>query len=97
MNRAVALLIGVILLVALVYSINSLITANLIRLQSGHSGDLNSDGVVNVFDLVIVGRSMNTQPGHERWNPQADVTGDGRIDLRDLNYITGKFGSVYNK
>jgi len=50
-------------------------------------GDLNEDGVVNELDLLIWADAMGSYPGHERWNPVADVDGDGLVDLYDAILI----------
>ena len=51
------------------------------------SPDVNNDGEVNVFDLVLVGSSFGRKPGEEGYVPQADVTGDGEVNLFDLQTV----------
>ena len=50
-------------------------------------GDVNSDGVVNIQDLVIVGSSLG-QTGQT----DADVTGDGVVNIADLVKVAGAIG-----
>jgi len=53
--------------------------------------DVNSDGVVNILDLVIVGKSF----GKDVNNAKADVNKDGIIDVLDLNIVGQHLGEVY--
>jgi hypothetical protein len=55
------------------------------------SGDANSDGVVNIFDLVIVGSNYtkSVPPGDSR----ADINGDGTVNIFDLVLV----GTNYTK
>ena len=50
--------------------------------------DANSDGVVNVLDLVLV--SQNFGQAH----PQADINGDGTVNILDLVFVAQHFGST---
>jgi hypothetical protein len=51
------------------------------------AGDINGDGVVNLFDLTIVGTAWDSKPGDDNWNPNADLNGDGWVYLSDLTII----------
>ena len=31
-------------------------------------------------------------PGHERWNPIADLTGDDQVDIKDIAIVARAFG-----
>ena len=50
-------------------------------------GDINSDGVVNIQDLVII----NARFG-QRGQNSADVNEDGIVDIVDLVHVAGAFG-----
>jgi hypothetical protein len=50
-------------------------------------GDINGDGIVNLFDLTIVGTAWDSKPGDENWNPNADLDNDGWVYLPDLTII----------
>ena len=52
--------------------------------------DVNNDGVVNILDLVIVGKAFGTSG---EGNP-ADVNGDGIVDASDLAFLGSHFGEV---
>jgi|GEM_PF-1264058 len=47
-------------------------------------GDINGDGVVNVKDLVLVKKAVGSYPGHPRWNPDADLNDNKKIDVIDV-------------
>jgi hypothetical protein len=53
--------------------------------------DINSDGVVNILDLVIVSKSF----GKDVNNAKADVNKDGIVDVLDLNIVGQHLGEVY--
>ena len=53
--------------------------------------DVNSDGVVNILDLMIVAKSF----GKDVNNAKADVNKDGIIDALDLNIVGQHLGEVY--
>lgn len=50
--------------------------------------DINSDGVVNVFDLVRVGSQFGQSGDHL----SGDVNGDGTVDVLDLVLVCSHFG-----
>ena len=52
-------------------------------------GDINSDGVVNIQDLTIVGARLG-QRGHN----SADINGDGLVDIVDLVLVSNAFGAA---
>jgi mono/diheme cytochrome c family protein len=50
--------------------------------------DVNSDGTVNVQDLVLVANEV----GQSGESLKADVNGDGTVDIRDLVLVASHFG-----
>jgi len=56
--------------------------------------DLNSDGVVDLGDLVIVAQAFHSYPGHPKWNALADVDGDNKVGLGDVCTIVKYFGKT---
>jgi hypothetical protein len=56
-------------------------------------GDVTGDTIVDASDIVAVARAMGSRPGGERWNPDADVNGDGHIDGRDLLVVMSAWRS----
>jgi hypothetical protein len=49
--------------------------------------DVTGDGVVNVLDQSVILGAFDSRPGDQRWNPLADVNGDGVVDQKDLNLV----------
>lgn len=47
-------------------------------------GDVNHDGKVNLIDLLIITKALGSTPARRNWNPNCDLNGDQRVDLRDL-------------
>jgi len=56
------------------------------------TGDVNGDGVVDIYDLAIVGLAFSSKPGDPNWNPMADLNQDGQIDIFDLVILALNFG-----
>jgi hypothetical protein len=57
-------------------------------------GDLNGDGVVDVYDAITLAKSFMTSPGDPDWNPDADLNGDGIINIVDVIILGENFGKT---
>jgi len=57
-------------------------------------GDANSDGVVDLLDLDILGRNYGTTSGAEC--SDGDFNADGAVDLLDLDLLGQHYGETYN-
>ena len=51
--------------------------------------DINSDGIINIQDLVLVSNSFGTKPLK---HPRTDVNQDGSVDIIDLLLVASHFG-----
>lgn len=54
--------------------------------------DLNLDGKVDMWDAMSVGGRFGTYPGHEGWDPAADIMKDDFIDWFDAWMVYRMFG-----
>jgi hypothetical protein len=52
-----------------------------------HPGDANDDSFVNAYDLGILAKAWETQPGDALFDPRADFNGDLIIDTQDHDII----------
>lgn len=57
-------------------------------------GDINGDGSVDIFDVVILAKAFGTKPGDPNWNPNADLNSDGQVDIFDVVTIAKNFGQT---
>jgi PKD repeat protein len=55
-------------------------------------GDLDSNGKVNMGDVVIVLNAFGSTPGKPNWNPMADEDLDGRVTMGDVSTVISNFG-----
>ncbi len=47
-------------------------------------GDITEDGIVNIYDLAILGQAWQSSEGDANWNASADLNNDGMVGLADL-------------
>lgn len=57
--------------------------------EKEHPWDVNSDGIVDILDLVFVGQHFGESPPKES---RADVNNDGKVDISDLLLVGSHFG-----
>lgn len=57
--------------------------------------DVNQDGVIDILDLVVVGKAFGSTPGNPGWDSLANVKSDDQvIDIFDLVMVAKIFGAV---
>ena len=61
----------------------------------GLPGDVNRDGVVNASDIGAVASALNRRTGDAGFSPDADLNGDGVIDIFDLVRVGLNFGRTH--
>ena len=57
-------------------------------------GDINGDELVDVFDIIAIGKAYGSAPGSHDWNPEADINGDLIVDAADLATYNGNYGKT---
>ena len=57
-------------------------------------GDINADGLVDIFDIVRVAVAFSSTPISPSWDPNADINGDGTIDIFDIVVVALHFGET---
>jgi PKD repeat protein len=55
-------------------------------------GDINGDGVVDIYDAISLSNAYNSSPGKSNWNPKADFNGDGFVDIYDAIILANHYG-----
>jgi len=60
--------------------------------QSTLYGDLNNDGVVDIYDIVTIAEAFGSVPGDPNWNSIADLVQDEVIDIFDVVLLAKNFG-----
>jgi hypothetical protein len=78
------------------YCDNKIMFRNIVNWMTAKSsqGDTNSDGIVNIFDGVIIGTAWGSRPVDENWDPRADLKPDGIINLYDIVVWGEHFGET---
>ena len=61
---------------------------------SGFTGDINQDGIVDIFDITTVAVAFNSKLGDPNWNEAADIISDGIIDIFDIVVVALHFGET---
>ncbi len=62
----------------------------LVKTASG--GDVNGDGIVDIFDLSMVGLAYGRFAGEPGYNPDADLNEDGVVDVWDISVVCINYG-----
>jgi len=63
-----------------------------IYLKASLAGDVNEDGVVDIYDLTLVAKAYGSAVGQPEYDPELDITKDGRVDIRDLAIVCRNYG-----
>jgi hypothetical protein len=65
------------------------------KIYVGIPGDINGDGIVDVFDAVLLAGAAGSTPSTPSWNPNADINNDSLIDVFDAVILAGHAGEHY--
>ena len=56
------------------------------------SADLNGNGVVDLYDALVLARSFGARPENWNWSEDADINGYGIVDVYDAIALCRCFG-----
>ena len=54
-------------------------------------GDINMDGIVDIFDVVTLTVGFGSEPEDENWNPAADTNHNDIVDIFDAVMVSSNF------
>jgi len=57
-------------------------------------GDVNVDGVVDIFDIVEIAGAYGSIIGDPQYHPWVDLDGDGDVDIFDIVAAAGNYGEA---
>jgi len=52
------------------------------------------DGKVDGRDLTLIARAFSSYLSHQRWNPNADINNDNKVDGKDMNPAAKNYGKT---
>jgi hypothetical protein len=55
-------------------------------------GDIDDNGVVDIYDAIAGANAFGSKPGDNNWNPAADMDENGTVDIFDLIILCQNFG-----
>ena len=59
------------------------------------TGDLNTDGKVDIYDVITVTIAFGSKLGDPNWNLIADANNDDAVDIFDVVLVATNFGKIY--
>ena len=57
-----------------------------------YSGDLNSDGVIDIADVTLMAAAFGTSNGDQAYSETADINSDGTVNVLDLSILASHWG-----
>ena len=79
------------LAICLTVCLLSVVSAQEIDFDGQLASDVNTDGVINILDLVLVANHYDEMPDNDL-SPNPDINGDGTVNILDLELIASHFG-----
>lgn len=58
-------------------------------------GDINYDGIVDIYDAILLAGAYNSIPGNRNWNAHTDLNNDSTVDIYDAITLAGNYGRDY--
>jgi hypothetical protein len=72
--------------------LSSLILDGNVRVSSTLTGDLNGDGVIDLFDALLLAQHFGSKQGDFNWDSNMDLNGDAEVDMFDVVILARSFG-----
>jgi hypothetical protein len=57
----------------------------------GIPGDINGDGIVDIYDAILLAKAYNSKLYDPTWNANADINSDANVDIYDALILAGNF------
>jgi parallel beta-helix repeat protein len=57
-------------------------------------GDINADGIMDIFDIATVALAFGSTPSDPNWNSIADINNDNIVDIFDIVVVALHFGET---
>jgi hypothetical protein len=70
----------------------SLIIDASINVSSGLKEDINGDGIVDLFDALLLAQHFGSKQSDTTWDPNVDMNNDGEIDIFDFLVLASNYG-----
>jgi len=68
------------------------ISADAVWLPKKVEGDINNDGIVDIFDAILLANAYNSYQGSLHWDRRADLNTDGAVDVYDAISLAAHYG-----
>jgi parallel beta-helix repeat protein len=78
--------------VTLVYAFNNAHYTYIGQQSETMLGDLNQDGIVDIYDVIQAASAFGSYRGHPNWDSHADLNHDNIIDIFDIIILANNFG-----
>jgi hypothetical protein len=58
-------------------------------------GDINENGIVDIFDAIMLANHFSQTPANPNWDAKVDLKADGIIDLFDAIILANHYNQHY--
>jgi hypothetical protein len=60
------------------------------------AGDVNADGIVDIFDAILLSSAIGSRKGEAKFDKRADLNYDDIIDIFDATILANNAGKIYD-
>jgi hypothetical protein len=71
--------------------VNNVQAAGTLKAYTAISGDINGDGIVDIYDAIQLAGKFGLTSSSKVWNPDCDLNADGNVDIYDAIILAGHF------